>query len=84
MFLFLILLDDRRIQIRIRIREARNYMDPTDPDSDLDPQHWLEFTDISGGVDPGADAPVSRHQGLHPHPDHLQEDLYSFLRGRQE
>jgi hypothetical protein len=41
-------------------------------------------SDFPGGVDPGADAPVSRHQGLHPHPDHLQEDLHSFLRGRQE
>ena len=23
------------------------------------------------------------HQGLHPHPDHLQEDLHQVLRGRQ-
>jgi hypothetical protein len=30
--------DDRRI--RIRIREAKKHMDPVDPDSDSDPEHW--------------------------------------------
>jgi hypothetical protein len=33
MFFSLILLSDRRI------REAQKHMDPTDPDSDPDPQH---------------------------------------------
>ena len=57
MFFFLFLHDDRRIRSRIRIRirihtsdwwirmrEAQKHVDPVDPDpdSDLDPQHWLE------------------------------------------
>jgi hypothetical protein len=28
----------------IRIRETQKYMDPTDPDSDPDPQHCLKYT----------------------------------------
>ncbi len=35
MFFLLFLFDDRRI----RIRMAQKHMDPTDPDSDPDPQH---------------------------------------------
>jgi hypothetical protein len=38
MFFLLFLLNDRRIPIRIR--ETQKHMDPTDPDSDLDTQHW--------------------------------------------
>jgi hypothetical protein len=38
-FFLLFLLGDRRI--RIRIQESQKYTDPTDPDSDPDPQHWL-------------------------------------------
>jgi hypothetical protein len=51
----LILLDDRRIRIRISdkliriwIREAQKHMDPrTDPDSDRDPQHRHKTVRIS-------------------------------------
>ena len=32
-----ILLNDRRI----RIQEAQKHVDPVDPDSDPDPQHWI-------------------------------------------
>jgi hypothetical protein len=38
MFFLLFLLNDRRI----RIQEAQNHVDPVDPDSDPDPQHWSE------------------------------------------
>jgi hypothetical protein len=41
-FFLLFLLDDRRI--RIRIQEAQKLTDPTDPDSDPDPQHWKKCT----------------------------------------
>ena len=54
MFFLLFLHDDRRIRIRIhsrirshssdlsiRIREAQKHVNPVDPDSDPDPQHWL-------------------------------------------
>jgi hypothetical protein len=29
--------------IRIRIQENQKHTDPTDPDMDSDPQHWLEI-----------------------------------------
>jgi|688.fasta_scaffold2454835_1 hypothetical protein len=45
MFFLLFLLDDRRIRILISdkwiwIRDAQKNMDPSDPDVDMDPQHW--------------------------------------------
>ncbi len=38
-FFLLFLLNDGRIQIRIQ--EAQKHVDPVDPDSDPDPQHWF-------------------------------------------
>jgi hypothetical protein len=37
MFFLLFLHDDRRI----RIQEAQKHVDPVDPDSDQEPQHWM-------------------------------------------
>jgi hypothetical protein len=33
----------------IRIREAQKHVDPVDPDSDPDPEHWGEATNSSMG-----------------------------------
>ncbi len=34
---------DILVRLRMRIREALNHTNPTDPDPDVDPEHWYNY-----------------------------------------